>query len=362
MQREQVQNALAELIDEESGRPFLEAGLIRDVMVNESYVALTLLLHSEESGQEDNYRAKLKEILGKIGVPDVHVRFKVITKQEKDEIASGGGATTPKTARIPAAKQALAPIASPDSGVQFLAIASGKGGVGKSTVTVNLASALHRAGKRVGIIDADIYGFSIPRMLGIEEVRQTDKNNLVPIERYGMHIISTGFFVSEHNPVIWRGPMLGKMLNTFLNEVKWPELDYMIIDLPPGTGDVALDVNRRIPQCSEIIVTTPHATASGVATRAGAMAIQTEHRILGVVENMSYYEDELGKKHYLFGRSGGIQLAERLQTELLAQIPIDTLENEQEDPDFSTSIYKPDTKNGSIYSDLAQQVIKQLDA
>ncbi|UVI31871.1 Mrp/NBP35 family ATP-binding protein [Paenibacillus spongiae] len=360
MQRELVEKALAELIDDESGRPFLDTGLIRDVMVNERQVALTLLLHSEESGEEALFRTKLTEKLNAIGVQDVHIRVKSITKQEKDAIVSG--AYAPKPARIPSAKQELAPIASPDSSVKFLAVASGKGGVGKSTVTVNLASALVRAGKRVGVIDADIYGFSIPRMLGVEDVRQTDKNHIVPVERYGMHIISTGFFVSEHNPVIWRGPMLGKMLNTFLNEVKWPELDYMIIDLPPGTGDVALDINRRIPQCAEIIVTTPHATASGVATRAGAMAIQTEHRILGVVENMSYYEDETGKKHYLFGRSGGKQLAERLQTELLAQIPIDTPPNDQDEPDFSTSIYKPETTNGAIYANLAQQVIKQLEA
>lgn len=175
---------------------------------------------------------------------------------------------------------------------EFLAIASGKGGVGKSTVSVNLAVALARLGKNVGLIDADIYGFSVPDMMGIT-VRPTVKGEkIIPVERFGVKVISMGFFVEENAPVIWRGPMLGKMLNNFFHEVEWGELDYLLLDLPPGTGDVALDIHTMLPSCKEIIVTTPHPTAAFVAARAGAMALQTDHEVLGVVENMSYYESK----------------------------------------------------------------------
>ncbi len=189
---------------------------------------------------------------------------------------------------------------------EFLAIASGKGGVGKSTVSVNLAVALARLGKKVGLIDADIYGFSVPDMMGIT-VRPTVKGEkIIPVERFGVKVISMGFFVEENAPVIWRGPMLGKMLNNFFHEVEWGELDYLLLDLPPGTGDVALDIHTMLPSCKEIIVTTPHPTAAFVAARAGAMALQTDHEVLGVVENMSYYESKkTGEKEYVFGKGGG---------------------------------------------------------
>ena len=162
-------------------------------------------------------------------------------------------------------------LLSPESGVRFIAVASGKGGVGKSTVTVNLAAALARQGKKVGLIDADIYGFSVPDMMGIEEYPVVEDGVIQPVERFGVKVMSMGFFIRENNPVIWRGPMLGRMLRQFFTDVQWGELDYILLDLPPGTGDVALDVHQMLPQSKEIIVTTPHATAAFVAARAGAM-------------------------------------------------------------------------------------------
>ena len=264
-----------------------------------------------------------------------------------------------KKLRTPQQKTGTSDLLSPDSKTKFIAVASGKGGVGKSTVTVNLAVSLARLGKKVGIIDADIYGFSVPDMMGIEQRPVVIDETILPVERFGVKVISMGFFVDDNAPVVWRGPILGKMLRNFFHEVHWGELDYLLLDLPPGTGDVALDVHQMIPQSKEIIVSTPHATAAFVAARAGAMALHTtKHELLGVVENMSWYETRDGEHDYVFGRGGGQKLAEELQVELLAQIPLrapDTLD--PNDPLFSPSIYDAKHPTGQIYRSLAEKVI-----
>jgi ATP-binding protein involved in chromosome partitioning len=169
-----------------------------------------------------------------------------------------------------------------------------------------------------------------------------------------------GFFVEDNAPIIWRGPMLGKMLNSFFKEVDWGELDYLLLDLPPGTGDVALDVHSMLPACKEIIVTTPHPTAAFVAARAGAMAIKTDHEIIGVIENMSYFESrKTGEKEYIFGRGGGEKLAEDLQTQLLGQLPLGQPDWDEED--FAPSVYKEDHKLGKIYLEIAEKIIKTVE-
>src|SRR5699024_12570670 len=190
-----------------------------------------------------------------------------------------------------------------------------KGGVGKSTATVNIAIALQRIGKKVGIIDADIYGFSIPEMMGVEERPVVRGDKIIPVERFGVKLISMGFFVEDNSSIIWRGPMLGKMLNSFFKEVEWGDLDYLLLDLPPGTGDIAMAVHELLPTSKEVIVTTPHPTAAFVAARAGQMALKTDHEILGVVENMAYFErDKTSEKEYVFGKAGEEKLAEALDS------------------------------------------------
>lgn len=250
-------------------------------------------------------------------------------------------------------------LLSPTSKTTFIAIASGKGGVGKSTVSVNLAVSLARQGKKVGLIDADIYGFSVPDMMGVTNRPVVRGERIIPVERLGVKVISMGFFVEDNAPVIWRGPMLGKMLNNFFTEVEWGDLDYLLLDLPPGTGDVALDLHTMLPHCKEIIVTTPHPTAAFVAARAGAMALKTEHELLGVVENMSYFESKVtGEKEYVFGRGGGKKLAEELRTELLGQLPLQ--QPDWDEDDFAPSIYAEDHPLGKIYGDIAIKVVELL--
>ncbi|PFP29063.1 chromosome partitioning protein ParA [Bacillus sp. AFS073361] len=241
----------------------------------------------------------------------------------------------------------------------FIAIASGKGGVGKSTVSVNLAVALARLGKKVGLIDADIYGFSVPDMMGITQRPVVRGEKIIPVERFGVQVISMGFFVEDNSPIIWRGPMLGKMLNSFFSEVEWGDIDYLLLDLPPGTGDVALDVHTMLPACKEIIVTTPHPTAAFVAARAGAMALKTDHEVLGVIENMAYFESKLtGEKEYVFGQGGGDKLAEELNTEVLGRLPLN--QPDWNDEDFAPSIYQEDHQTGKIYLEIAEKVTALL--
>ncbi|MBD2844688.1 Mrp/NBP35 family ATP-binding protein [Paenibacillus sp. IB182496] len=335
---------------------------VRDIMVKELSVSMTVLVPDQES--QPVMEKALQAAIADLGAERVHVRFRPASEPASGaaEEASGRAASTGQSnepVKGHGAGMEVHPLLGPDSTVEFVAVASGKGGVGKSTVTVNLAAALARLGQRVGIIDADIYGFSVPDMMGIEERPDIVDERVIPIERFGVKVISMGFFVEDNSPVVWRGPMLGKMLRNFFAEIEWGELDYMLLDLPPGTGDVALDIHQMIPQSKEIIVTTPHATAAFVAARAGAMALKTKHAILGVVENMSYYETKDGERDYVFGRGGGARLAETLHTDLLGQIPLGAPDNHPSEPDFSPSVYKEDSSTGQLYTQMAQQLIRK---
>ncbi|RUS44301.1 Mrp/NBP35 family ATP-binding protein [Cohnella sp. AR92] len=372
-------------IDEPTLRVSLvQLNLIRDIVVKEEKVSLTAVLHPDSVSQSAKLEFEIRAALKPAGAEVAKFRVRVMTEHEQSEAAArsaAGGQAAPEPAS--AAKSAApaggdkgaapvkghgtglesSPLLDPNSKVQFIAVASGKGGVGKSTVTVNLAVALARSGKRVGIMDCDIYGFSIPDMMGIEERPEQVGNKIRPIERFGVKVISMGFFVEDNSPVVWRGPMLGRMIRNFFAEIDWGELDFVLLDLPPGTGDVALDVHQIIPHSKEIIVTTPHATAAFVAARAGSMAIKTNHEILGVVENMSYYEcSSCGKRDYVFGRGGGGMLADTLHTDLLAQFALGAPDNHPSEPDFSPSVYKAETQTGREYLQLAEQIIRRCEA
>ncbi|MEH7343997.1 P-loop NTPase [Bacillus sp. JJ1532] len=334
--------------------PFLhktlgELNAIEEIKIKEekNHVSVKVLIAKTGTAEQLQLQTQVVNLLKEAGAASVGIRFSELPEEVLSQYRQ-------------AAKEEDKGLLSPDSKTTFIAIASGKGGVGKSTVSVNLAVSLARLGKKVGLIDADIYGFSVPDMMGITTRPVVRGEKIIPVDRFGVKVISMGFFVEDNSPIIWRGPMLGKMLNSFFNEVEWGDIDYLLLDLPPGTGDVALDVHTMLPSCKEIVVTTPHPTAAFVAARAGAMAIRTQHEILGVVENMSYFESKLtGEKEYVFGKGGGEKLAEELQTNVLGQLPLEQPNWNEED--FAPSVYDEDHKLGKIYSDIAQKIVQTLE-
>lgn len=352
---------MSELIDEQRVRelvgqlkdPFLhktiaETDGITHVSINveKKHVSVKIALAKINTAEQLPFQMKVVDTLKGAGAETVGIRFEELSQEVLDKFRG--------TATEAEAEDILSPL----SDVEFISIASGKGGVGKSTVSVNIAVALARLGKKVGLIDADIYGFSVPDMMGVTKMPKVRSERIMPVERLGVKVISMGFFVEDNAPVVWRGPMLGKALDQFFRDVEWGDLDYLLLDLPPGTGDVALDLHQMLPTSKEIIVTTPHPTAAFVAARAGAMALQTEHEILGVIENMSWFESEVtGEREYVFGKGGGTRLAEELRTDLLGQIPLGQPDWDEED--FAPSVYAEDHPIGKIYMDIAQEMINK---
>ncbi|WP_232699830.1 P-loop NTPase [Brevibacillus daliensis] len=354
--KEQVLEALRDVKDPEINRSLVELNMIRNIQINGAVVSLEVVLTITGCPLKAKIHDDVVAAIRALGAQEVDVRFGAMTDDERAALSAQLKGNT-KQPTAPGQAPVLHPMLSKDSATTFIAITSGKGGVGKSTVTVNLAVALARAGKKVGIIDADIYGFSVPDMMNIEQRPTVIDQTILPVEKFGVKVMSMGFFVEDNSPVIWRGPMLGKMLRNFFSEVHWgEELDYLLLDLPPGTGDVALDIHTMIPQSKEILVTTPHATAAFVAARAGSMAKHTGHEIIGVVENMAWYEAKDGSQEYVFGRGGGAKLAETLASRLLAQVPLGQPENHPQEPDYSPSVYKADSAIGRIYDQLAEDI------
>ncbi|WP_182201145.1 P-loop NTPase [Paraliobacillus salinarum] len=345
--KEEVVERLNEVKDPFLHKTLAETDGLVEVIVKEEkqHVSVKIAIAKLNTAEQMQLQQEIVNILKQAGVPTVGLRFTQLPEEvlEKFQAATDSGKQTLLSGR---------------SKTKFLAIASGKGGVGKSTVTVNTAVALARLGKKVGIIDADIYGFSIPDMMGVTNRPRLKGNRIVPVERYGVQMISMGFFVEDNSPVVWRGPRLGKMLKSFFTEVEWDELDYLLLDLPPGTGDMALSVHNLIPSSKELIVTTPHPTAAFVAARAGQMAINTNHEIIGVVENMSYFESKVtGEREYVFGQGGGKKLAEELETELLAQLP---LAQPYEEEGSHASIYQENHPIANAYEEIASYVIEHF--
>ncbi len=344
---ERVRELLNPIKDPHIHRTFEETGAIQNIKIKEEkeHISIKIALANPNSGEQLQLQQEIVGLLKQEGAATVGLRFTELPEELKNEY-------------LQAANEESEANLIGQKGTKFISVASGKGGVGKSTVTVNLAMALARLGKKVGIVDADIYGFSVPDMMGIENRPQVRGEKIIPVERFGVQVISMGFFVEDNSPIVWRGPMLGKMLTSFFKEVEWGDLDYLLLDLPPGTGDIALDVQSLLPSSKQLIVTTPHPTAAFVAARAGQMAIKNEHEIIGIVENMAYFESSLtGQREYVFGEGGGDKLAEVLETDVLGRLPLQ--QPYEEEDIFAPGVYQEDHPIGKVFLSIANQVTKR---
>ncbi|WP_068983826.1 MULTISPECIES: Mrp/NBP35 family ATP-binding protein [Lysinibacillus] len=344
---EHILKTLQKIDDPELHKSIVDLNMVRNIQVNGTHISLDLVLTIQGCPLKAKIQADVEEALKAIGASKISIQFGSMTDDERRSLTA-----SLKSEKV--TDKGMPKMLLPDSGVKFIAITSGKGGVGKSTVTINLAVALARLGKRVGILDADIYGFSIPAMMKIHQKPTMLDQTAIPVMSDGVKIMSMGFYTNDNQPVMWRGPMLNKWIRNFLVNTHWGELDYLLIDLPPGTGDVAIDMAAMIPQAQEIIVTTPHLAASHVASRAGLMAQHTKHTILGVVENMAYFENSNGEKNYLFGQGGAEKLADELQSSIIAQIPF-----AQPEENTGSSVYDEDSIIGEVFTHLAEDITYQ---
>ncbi|AHY46543.1 ParA/MinD ATPase like [Rubrobacter radiotolerans] len=310
-----VRTALRDVRDPELGRDLISLNMIRDVRIDGASVAVTVALTTAGCPMKHRISGDITDRLKMLeGVEDVAVDFGEMTAQDRQNlmVSLHGEATE------------LAPAFTEESKTRVIAVVSGKGGVGKSTVAVNLAAALERAGKSVEILDADVYGSSIPVMLGALEKPNVVEGVIFPIESpTGLKFISMGNFVSEGQAIIWRAPIVNKALTQLMRDVYWDEPDFIVVDMPPGTGDVALTVAQMIPKAEALVVTTPQADAARVAAKAGKMAVQAHLKVIGVVENMAYAEcPDCGKELRIFGGNGGESVATELASKILGRIPI----------------------------------------
>jgi ATP-binding protein involved in chromosome partitioning len=340
---EDIRRALEVVIDPELHRSIVELDMVRSIDVSTNGVVdVTVSLTTPGCPIKGHFQTSVAQAVSALeGVTHVNVYFDVLSDTQKQALQQKLGRGS-----LPAG--ALAQV------TNVLCVGSGKGGVGKSTLTANLAAALTTEGKRVGVLDADVWGYSIPRMYGLGATRPpvSAQRKIVPLESHGVKVMSIGFFVEEDAAVVWRGPMLHKALTQFLQDVEWGALDYLLVDLPPGTGDVSMTLAQLLPQAQFMIVTTPQATAQKVARRAAQMAHKVDLAIGGVIENMSSFTTPLGERFAIFGEGGGQELADELDVPLLGKVPLTMPLREHADSGVPLVLEDPD--------DAASQAIRQV--
>ena len=357
--------ALRPVEDPELHRSIVDLGMVRSVAIEgsavEILVALTIAgcpLRNEITNRVTNAVTALD------GVETVGLDFTVMTDDERAKIREmlhGDPAATAGTHQGHGhAEGRVIPFADPGSKTRCLMIASGKGGVGKSSLSANIAIALAQRGKSVAIVDADVWGFSIPRMLGVEHPPVVIDDMIVPPEAHGVRCISMGFFAGEDQPVIWRGPMLHKALEQFLTDVFWDEPDYLVVDLPPGTGDISLSLAQFLPRGEVYVVTTPQPAAQRVAQRAAYMAKKVNLEVKGIIENMSWFTGDDGKRYEIFGAGGGAELADQLGVRLLGQVPLLQDLREGSDGGRPVMAYDPDGEAGQAIAAIARTIDTEL--
>lgn len=356
LNEEAVKQALSRVIDPELGRSITDLDMVREISIDAGGavkvgVDLTIAGCPLQAVIEKDVKAEVSKVPG---VSAVTVEMGVMDENQRaalKEKLSG--------------PQNVIPFTQPDNLTRIYAITSGKGGVGKSSMTANLALSLAMQGLKVGVLDADIYGFSIPRMLGVSEEATVIDGMIVPPVAGGVKVISIGMFVPDGQPVIWRGPMLHRALQQFLADVYWGDLDVLLLDLPPGTGDVAISISQLLPKSEILVVTTPQVAAAEVAERAGVIGSQTDQRVIGVIENMSYLPQADGSKLQLFGSGGGDMVSGRLSSQLgyqvpvLAQVPLDIALREGSDQGRPVVTTHPDSPASQAITQVAQTLAKR---
>ncbi|TGD39036.1 MULTISPECIES: Mrp/NBP35 family ATP-binding protein [Brevibacterium] len=346
-----VREALTGVIDPEIRRSIVELDMVDSISIDGGKVTVTVLLTISGCPLKDTITKDTTAAVSKVeGVTEVSVILGTMTPEQRTAMREK--LQGPGTSRE-------IPFNRPDSLTKVYAVASGKGGVGKSSITANLAVSLAQKGLRVGVVDADIYGFSIPSMLGLSGKPTRVDDMIIPQIAHGVKVMSIGMFVPPNQAVVWRGPMLHRALQQFLTDVFWGDLDVLLLDLPPGTGDIAISVAQLLPGSELLVVTTPQQAAAQVAERAGSISTQTDQRLAGVIENMSWMEMPDGTRMDVFGSGGGAQVAANLsetigsQVELLAQVPLDTQVREGSDDGTPVVLGQPDSPAAREFASLA---------
>jgi ATP-binding protein involved in chromosome partitioning len=363
---EQVIEALRPVEDPELRRSIVDLGMVRHVDLATAgtvgvLIALTVAGCPLRAEIQNRVTAAVQPLEG---VQAVTLDFTVMTDQEREDLrlrlhGDPAASAGPSQAHGHAQGREI-PFAQPGSKTRPLLIASGKGGVGKSSVTTNLAVALAQRGHSVGVLDADVYGFSIPRMLGTTRDPVVIDQMLVPPERWGVRCISMGYFVPEGQAVIWRGPMLHKALEQFLTDVFWDDPEFLLVDMPPGTGDIALSLSQYLPRAEVLVVTTPQPAAQKVARLSAAMADKVHLPVKGIIENMSWFVGDDGKRYELFGSGGGAALAEELDVPLLAQLPLVMALREGGDDGRPITAVAPESEAAAAFRAMAERVAVEL--
>ena len=362
---DQIIDALRPVEDPELRRSIVDLGMVRDVRLGDDgsvgvLIALTVAGCPLRNEIQNRVGGAVTQVPGVTGFS---LEFTVMTDQEREELRAklgGGGHSHAGGQAHGHAEGKAVPFNAPGNKTRPLLISSGKGGVGKSSVTVNLAVALASQGYSVGVVDADIYGYSVPRMLGTDRDPVVIDDMLIPPENHGVRCISIGYFVPEGQAIIWRGPMLHKALEQFLADVFWDEPDFLLIDMPPGTGDIALSLSQYLPRGEVYVVTTPQPAAQKVAALSAAMAAKVNLPVKGIIENMSWFTGDDGKRYEIFGRGGGQLLADDLGVPLLGSLPLVPELREGGDNGNPITVADPESEVAKAFQAIAHRIATEL--
>ncbi|MFP5577061.1 MAG: Mrp/NBP35 family ATP-binding protein [Acidimicrobiia bacterium] len=361
----QIIDALRPVEDPELHRSIVDLGMVRSVRIEGASVTVEVALTVPGCPLKNEIQRRVGEAVHALGdVQDVEVTFDVMSDEERARVRELMVGDPKSTAGSQAAhghaEGRAIPFADAGSKTRVLLVASGKGGVGKSSVTTNLAVALARRGKKTAIVDADVWGFSIPRMLGIDRPPVVIDSMLIPPESHGVTCISMGFFAQEDQAVIWRGPMLHKALEQFLTDVYWDDPDFLVVDLPPGTGDISISLAQFLPRAEVYVVTTPQPAAQRVAQRAAFMAEKVNLEVKGIIENMSWFTGDDGARYEIFGAGGGQELADRLSKPLLGKVPLLPELREGSDTGTPIVVSSPESEAAVAFDEIARAIVEDL--